>query len=91
MSYLKKIIRNCKKATFLIDKRATDKLTLREIIELRIHLYGCSFCRLYKKQSRIINDMVQELFRNSMKTSVRLDADFKKELQERIEEELNKN
>ena len=91
MSYLKKIIYNCKQATFLIDKRAIKPLTLRERIELRIHLYGCSFCRIYKKQSRIINEMVQELFRSSKEPNVKLDEGFKKELQDRIEEELNKN
>ena len=90
MSYLKKIIYNCKQATFLIEKKAIAKLTFREAIELRIHLYGCGFCRIYKKQSRVINEMVQELFRSSMQSNVQLDDNFKKELQERIEEELNK-
>ncbi|WP_259068905.1 hypothetical protein HDF24_06200 [Mucilaginibacter sp. X4EP1] len=90
MSYLKKIIYNCKQATFLIDKRATSRLTFKEMIELRIHLYGCSFCRIYKKQSRMINEMVQQLFHSATKPGVKLDEDFKNELQERIEEELNK-
>jgi len=68
-----------------------SKLCFRETIELRIHLYGCSFCKLYKRQSRIINDMVQELFHNSMQPNLKLKDDFKKELQERIERELSKN
>jgi len=91
MSNLKKIIYNCKQATFLIEKKSIQRLSFREAIELRIHLFGCSFCRLYKKQSRVINDMVQELFRSSMHSEFMLDDSFKKELQERIEEELNKN
>jgi len=90
MNNLKKIIYNCKQATFLIEKKSFSKLSFREMIELRVHLYGCSFCRLYKKQSRVINDMVQELFRSSKYTEFRLDDNFKKELQERIEEELNR-
>jgi hypothetical protein len=90
MSYLKRIIYNCKQATFLIDKKATSRLSFREMIELRIHLYGCSFCRIYKKQSRMINEMVQELFRSSVKPEIKLDENFKNELQERIEEELSK-
>src|SRR5882762_9859146 len=91
MSYLKRIIYNCKQATFLIEKRSAGKITFREAIELRIHLFGCSFCRIYKKQSRVINEMVQELFRSSMQTDRKLDDKFKKELQIRIEEELNKD
>ncbi len=91
MSYLKRIIYNCKQATFLIEKKALTRLSFKEAVELRIHLYGCSFCRIYSKQSRVINQMVQELFYSSIKPDVRLDDDFKKELQDRIEEELNKN
>ena len=90
MGPLKKIQYNCRKATFLIEKKMTDKITFREHIELRIHLMGCSVCKLYGKQSRIINDMVQQLWQSSMPDQIRLDDDFKKELQERIEEELNK-
>lgn len=90
MGPLKKIIYNCKHATFLIEKKSLGKISFREEIELRIHLYGCSFCRLYSKQSKIINDMVLELFRSSGNPGLRLDDDYKRALQERIEEELNK-
>ena len=91
MSYLKRIVYNCKKATLLIEKKELGRLTLREFIELRIHLFGCSFCRLYKKQSLMINDMVKELFKRSDPQRSRLDDGFKKELQDRIENLLNDN
>ena len=91
MSQLKKIIYNCKQATYLIEKRSMGRLSFREVIELRIHLYGCSFCRLYNKQSARINEMVKELFRSSMQPNSKLNDEFKKELQSRIEKELNKN
>jgi len=91
MSQLKKIQYNCKKATFLIEKKMLSRITFREHIELRIHLLGCSVCRVYGKQSRIINDMVRQLFKSSLPGEIKLDESFKKELQERIEIELNKN
>jgi len=91
MSYLKKIVHNCKKATFLIDKKEVTGISLREHIELRIHLIGCSFCRLYGRQSQAISKMVRELFRSAMQPGVKLDETFKKELQEKIEDELKKN
>jgi len=90
MSYLKRIIYNCKQATFLIEKRTLGKITFRESFELRVHLIGCSFCRIYKKQSRMINEMVQELFRSSARSNPKLDEGFKKDLQEKIEEKLNR-
>jgi hypothetical protein len=91
MGPLKKIINNCKQATFLIEKKLIGRLTLREKIELGIHLIGCSWCRLYDIQSRKIGEMVRQLFQSSGNADIMLDENFKKELQERIEEELNKN
>lgn len=88
MSYLKKVIYNCKQATFLIEKKSMGRISLKEYFELRLHLFGCSFCRIYKKQSRVINQMVQELFHSSMHKDYKLDETFKNELQERIENEL---
>lgn len=92
MSYFKKVIYNCKQATLLIEKKQLTQLSFRETIELRIHLTGCDMCRLYRKQSQVINTMVQQLFKASVQSgNLSLDDDFKKELQDRIEEELNKN
>ena len=91
MSQLKKIQYNCKQATFLIEKKLLSRITFREHIELRIHLMGCSVCKLYGKQTRVINDMVQQLFKSSQRGEARLDDNFKMELQERIETELNKS
>ncbi|GAA4325483.1 hypothetical protein GCM10023149_27860 [Mucilaginibacter gynuensis] len=89
MSRLKNIQNNCKHATFLIEKKHTDGLTFRETVELRIHLTGCSMCRLFNKQSRQINEMVKQLFRRSAET--RLDDAYKQRLQNLIDDELNKN
>ncbi len=90
MGMLKKIQYNCKQATLLLEKKAFVPLSFRESIELRIHLAGCSVCRLYGKQSAMINDMVQQLFKDSESDMPKLDENFKKELQLRIEEELSK-
>jgi hypothetical protein len=90
MSQLKKIIYNCKEATFLIEKQIMGRITFREHIELRIHLFGCSMCTLYDKQSRMINKMVLQLFRSTPSSPIRLDESFKQNLQKLIEDELNK-
>ena len=90
MEALKKITHNCKHATLLIEKKLISRLTLREKIFLRIHLFGCGACRLYQKQTGKINEMVRQLFHSSAHDA-KLDDNFKKDLQDRIEEELNKN
>jgi len=68
-----------------------SRLTFREMIELRIHLAGCSVCVLYGKQSRIINKMAFQLLHNFLPSEIKLDDNFKQEMQERIDEALNKN
>ncbi len=88
---IKKIAYNCKQATFLIEKKQVGTLTLREKLELKIHLAGCSVCRVFEQQSIAINKMVKGLFHASQHGEMKLDETFKNELQERIEGELNKN
>jgi hypothetical protein len=92
MNHLKKVIYNCKQATLLIEKKQLTRLSFRESIELRIHLAGCSMCKLYNKQSHVISTMVLQLYHDSMQqaSTAKLDDDFKKDLQDRIENELNK-
>jgi predicted anti-sigma-YlaC factor YlaD len=91
MNELRKIQHNCRKATFLIEKKLVGKITLLERLELEIHLAGCSVCRLFLRQSVAINRMIKELFRASKQKDIILDEAFKKNLQERIEEELKRN
>ncbi len=87
MNELKKIIYNCKKATLLIEKKQVGTLTLRERLELRIHLAGCDVCKLFQKQSIIINRMIRQLFHGAS-NEIKLGNDFKMTLQDRIEKEL---
>ncbi|MBS1503952.1 MAG: hypothetical protein JST32_17920 [Bacteroidetes bacterium] len=91
MEVMKKITHNCKHATYLIEKKLIGRLTLRERIFLRIHLFGCGVCRLYQSQTQKINTMIRQLLHVSSVQNAGLDENFKKELQERIEDELNKN
>lgn len=89
-SELKKIAYNCRKATFLIEKKQIGEITLLEKMELKIHLAGCSVCRTFEQQSITINRMVKELFHVPGENKVGLDEEFKKDLQGRIEKRLEK-
>ena len=85
---LRKIAYNCRKATFLIEKQQTSKITLREQLELKVHLAGCSVCRIYEKQSRIINQMVKDLFSSLHGDELRMTEIFKKKLEAEIRKKL---
>lgn len=88
---IRKIAYNCRKATFLIEKQQIASITIREKLELKIHLAGCSICRTFMEQSIAINKMVHDLFHSPNRTDLKLDDRFKEELQEIIDEKLDKN
>jgi len=87
---LKKIAYNCKKATFLIEKQQIGKITIRERMELKIHLTGCSICVTFMQQSAVINQMARKLFLANYR-ELELDDQFKDQLQKRINTQLDKN
>lgn len=86
---LKKIAYNCHKATFLIEKKKIGKISVKEQLELKYHLAGCSVCRLFEKQSMLIDLIVKRHFSEDAKT-FKLSSTLKKELSKKIEEELKK-
>jgi len=90
MGPIKKIAYNCRKATFLIEKQQISSITLREKIELKIHLAGCSICKIFQTQSILINKMVGKHLADQHKDLI-LDNDFKDQMQQKINEKLHKN
>ena len=90
MGTLKKITHNCHKATFLIEKKLIGHITVREHIELRIHLFGCSLCRIYQDQTEKIAEIVRQMFNSSANDDKQLEDRFKKDLQDQIEDKLDK-
>ncbi len=87
---LRKIAYNCKKATFLIEKQQLAKITLKEQLELKIHLAGCAICVTFMQQSTVINQMARKIL-NSSAAGQKLDSKFKEALQRRIDDSLDKN
>lgn len=90
MNELKKVIYNCRKATYLIDKRLIGSITFRETVELRIHLIGCKVCGIYMMQSQKINEMIRQMLKEENQPEIKLDEEFKEALQTQIDNELNK-
>lgn len=87
---IKKIAYNCRKATYLIEKQQIGKITLREKLELKVHLTGCAICVTFMRQSAVINQMARKLV-NADSNTLKLDEKFKERLQKRINTHLDKN
>lgn len=82
---IEKIAYNCRKATLLIEKKQGALLTMREKLELKLHLAGCSICRIYEKQSILIDLMMKTLLKKKPQ-DISLDSKYKLDLQNRINE-----
>jgi len=85
-----RIAYNCRKATFLIEKKQELELTAREEMELRLHLAGCYICQVYERQSILINGMMRQLF-SAGKEDAKLDSRFKDQLKQKIDAKKEKN
>lgn len=48
----------CETATYLIDKNHYTELSFIEKLNLKIHLYTCKSCSIYKVESNLINDKI---------------------------------
>ncbi|MBC7565842.1 MAG: hypothetical protein H7223_02645 [Pedobacter sp.] len=90
-SEIREIAYNCRKATFLIEKQQIASITLREKLELKIHLAGCSICKTFMQQSFLINKMVHQMAHSSNRSDLKLTLHFKEELQVMISDRLNRS
>jgi hypothetical protein len=52
---------SCEKASFLIEKQLESELGFFENMRLRVHLFMCEDCLLYKSQSKLINKIISLL------------------------------
>lgn len=87
----RKIANNCEKATFMIEKKKFGTLSFTENLELKIHLAGCGPCRIYQRQSKIIDKVAFTTFNKSVDKELRLDEEYKKKLQQNIDEKLSRS
>lgn len=89
---VKNIVYNCRKATWLIEKNLAGSITIREQLELKVHLAGCSGCRMFERQSIVITQLVYYLLHESqIAGGAKLKDDFKKQMQDQIIEKLKEN
>lgn len=81
---------NCKRATFLIEKKANTRLTAREWLDMQAHLAICPLCTLYRQQSKLIQETMLSVFRRRKEHTVNMEAGKKHKIAELIQERLNK-
>lgn len=85
-SLLKKISLNCQEATFTALRKEEELLTMSGKMKLYIHLLYCGPCRLFLKQTKMIEKATrnykEEVF---AKPTHSLSPEMKKSLQDKID------
>ena len=83
----RKIVFNCKQATFLITKKSERRLSIPENLKLFYHLLFCEPCKDFSKQSHIIDDAMHHCQEElSQHPPHILPEDSKKKIQEMIDD-----
>jgi hypothetical protein len=91
MSLINKIQISCKEATLLICKEQDKAISFREKVQLKIHLFICSICTLFYKQSNLLHHHFTKMnpeYNHS--NTLQLDEMEKALLQEKLDAELKK-
>lgn len=76
------LILSCKEATFLVEKKEQGKMSLKEAIQLKIHLWICKACKIYAKQSKVIDAIFRK--KSQIKTESKLDENIKQKIIKKI-------
>ena len=87
MDTIEKVQNDCRRATFLIEKKQIHQITFLEEFQLKLHLAGCSICRTFQTQSVMINQMAKAIFKKPGK-ELQLDDQTKNQMRQKIREKL---
>ena len=56
-----KMMISCREATLILLEQEERKLPLKERIQLQMHLAFCRFCRIFKKQNKLLSDAAKKM------------------------------
>jgi hypothetical protein len=78
---------SCKRATELVEKKATFSLSPIEAIQLRMHLGMCDACALYQKYSQKMDKILLAVLKKSAAQNPppAQNADLKERIQKKID------
>ena len=87
------MVLSCLKATFLLEKREEEPLSIMEKFQLKLHLKICDKCANYSQQSHSINMALKQkavLTKDNI-ASLKLSEPVKTRIQHAVSSNVNKN
>ena len=91
MWILNKMMLGCDQASFLVSKQQETKLSLKEAIQLKMHLMACKMCRHFEDQSQFMQDNMKELACEQDGKQAKMDDVDKNNLKELLKNQMQKN
>lgn len=79
-----KILLTCKKAAELVERKQNKRISFKENIQLKLHLWICKACAVYEKQSKIIQNLLQKVVQKS--STEKLSEESKKKILESLKD-----
>ena len=61
IALMTKMMLSCEEATFLISKKQHQKLTFKENLQLKMHLFSCYLCRRYEKEIAVLTQSFSKM------------------------------
>jgi len=56
-----KILLSCKQASELVEKKQDKRISVKERMQLNLHLWICRACAIYEKQSKALGMLLQKI------------------------------
>ncbi len=88
---MSKLMLDCKQATYLVSINNFKKMSFSKKIQLKMHLWACSYCRNFKIHSHQIDiSLHNQLFNPSILAEENLSEAKKTEIETTVNQELVK-
>ena len=91
MKLMNKIMLTCKQATFISSNRRFKHINFTDQIKHKLHLMICEACRAFDKQSRIIDQSMDDIYQNNQLLSEEnLSPEKKSQIKDTINQSIKK-
>ena len=86
MKLMNKLMLSCKRATELIEKKMVVKLSCVESLQLTVHKGVCSACKVYEKQSLLIDQSIKRISESQQNETPKLSEESKLQIINSLQE-----
>ena len=90
MEGMSKMMLNCDESTHLVSKSQHTKLSFKERMHLKFHLFTCRLCQQYNKQINNITNFIKKLSSNgqSKPETITLSTEKKNKMKEVLSNQI---